>query len=61
MRPDSGDPQREQRLHLGAVSHERADQVERHASQVRDQPEDRNEQVLQRAELRMVVDKPPCR
>src|SRR3974390_2398435 len=51
--PDCCDAQRQQRLHLGSVSHEGPDQIERHAGKVRQQSEDGNDQVANHAELRV--------
>src|SRR5512143_197603 len=54
--PDQCDSQREQRFHLGAITHERADQVEAHAGQVRKQPKDWNQEMADQLELGMFVE-----
>src|ERR1019366_4064847 len=53
--PDESDPQRQERLHLGAIAHEGAYHIEGHAGQVGEQSEDRDQQMANHLEVRMTV------
>ena len=54
--PNQRDAQGQQRLHLGAITHERPDQIKAHARKVGKQPEGGDKQVADNLELRMVVE-----
>src|ERR1039457_5853192 len=54
--PTQGHPESQQRFQFGAISHERPDQVECHARQVRQEPEYRDDEVAQWIELGMFVE-----
>ena len=55
--PDGCYSQGEQRLHLGAISHEWTNQVERHASEIRQQTQHRNNQMPDHLELRVLMER----
>src|SRR5262249_18767792 len=54
--PNSGDSKSGEGFHLGANSHEREDNVSAHARQVGEQTKQRNEQVLDRLVVRVIVE-----
>ncbi len=54
-RPNRGNPQGQQRFHLGAIAHKRPNQIEHHTSQISRQAEHRNNQMLERIELLVIV------
>src|SRR5579872_6176697 len=54
--PDQRHAERNQWLELGAVSHERADQIERHAGEVRQQSKYGDHEMPEEFEIRVLVE-----